>query len=561
MLAELIVHNLVIVEQALLQPGEGLVVISGETGAGKSLLLDAIDLVSGARVRPGLVGPWGDAATVCAVFQVAADRAARIADIGQIPVADGQVILRRRVTEGGRSQAWINDVPVTVGSLRAVADHLIDLHAQHEPIRLADPLVQMDLLDTFAGLLSTTQAYRAAHQAVQDATRLLADLDGGERQSIKEADFLAYQLRAFDELAPRRGELAELEQRHALLSGAGAWRDQAAHAVEVLSDSDQAVLTVLGRLQRKLQDAPEPRLRAAADSLAAALEQVRDAAAHVADAAESIATDPAALQVIEERLDRWNDLLRRHGPDEAALFAAWEEIARRQAELSGIGERREAAAEALRLGIAERTRLGQQLRQARSKAFVRLAQQVHEHLGELGMPKARIHLIEREGGEPTACGLVHQEIAVCTNPGQKPGSIRDVASGGEASRLMLAISAALSSVDHLPLMVFDEVDSGVGGRLGQVIGGKLAHLSVGRTVLAVTHTPHVAACGHRQYVVSKHQGDDRTVVQVEALTGARREAEIAEMLGGGAGAAAQARELLGQSAASVPRVQRKGAKK
>lgn len=550
MLAELSVHNLVIVQQALLQPGEGLLVISGETGAGKSLLLDAIDIVSGSRVRPGLVGHWSDAATVSAVFQIDGPRAARIAAEVQVPVEDGQVILRRRITAAGRSQAWINDVPVTAVLLRTAADLLIDLHAQHEPIRLADPAVQVELLDAYAGHPELARDYREVHLRVQHLARDLAAIDGGERESVKELDYLTFQLTTFDSLAPVRGELATLEQRHSLLSSAGSWRGHAAQASEQLADSDQAMITVLGRLLRRIDGAPEPRLAKAAIAISQALEQLRDAAAHCQEAAESIATDPAELARIEERIDRWNDLLRKHGPDEEAAFTAWEAIAGRVAGLNGLGERRTALVADLAQASAQRQALGQRLAESRSAAFAKLAEVVHGHLAELGMPKARIHLRDEPLAEPTAVGIRRQELLVRTNPGQEPGTIRDVASGGEAARLMLALSATLAAADHIPLMVFDEVDSGVGGRLGAVIGAKLARLATGRTVLVVTHTPQVAAFGLRHYAVRKHQGDDQTVVMVEQLAGAARQAELSDMLGGGAGAAAQAQELLSLAAQS-----------
>ena len=554
MLAELTVQNLIIVERALLHPGEGLVVISGETGAGKSLLLDAIDIVSGSRVRAGLVGRWSDAATVSAVFHVDAPRAARIAELTQIAMTDGQVILRRRITDNGRSQAWINDVPVTAGTLRLAADNLIDLHAQHEPIRLADPSVQMDLIDSFAGHADVLAAYRSAHALVVQATRDLSVIDSGERESVKEQDYLAFQAAAFEQLAPKRGEFADLEQRYALLSAAGTWRDQAAHATQILTDRDDAVVVTVNRLIRRLDGAPDPRLRASHEALTQALEHLRDAAAHAGEAAEAIAADPAELARVEERLDAWNDLLRKHGPDEAAAFAAWEGITTRLTELSGLANRRAHLVTQMASAQIQRAALGAQLAKSRRTAFVRLSKAVHELLGELGMPRASIQLAETFDGEhvPTIYGTVRQELQVCTNPGQKPGSIREIASGGEASRLMLALSAALATSDGIPLMVFDEVDSGVGGRLGAIIGAKLARLAQGRTVLVVTHTPQVAACGHRQYAVRKHQGADQTVVEVKEITSAEREAEISEMLGGGAAATVQARELLASARSINP---------
>ena len=544
MLAELTIQNLVIVEKALLQPGEGLVVISGETGAGKSLLLDAIDLVSGARARPGLVGRWGEAATVSAVFQIDSARAARIAAMAHVEVEDGQVIVRRRVAEGGRSQGWINDQAVTVSTLREVAGELIDLHAQHEPIRLAEPAVQLELLDAFGGHAEVVERYRTVHVQVTEHEGELAEIDGMGKDGAKEVDYLAFQLAAFDDLQPQPGELAKLEQRQALLSSAGTWRDLSAEAVQTLVDGDKALATQIGRLVRRLDGAPDPRLVQAGESLRVALEQIREAGSACSAAADAIESDPEALAAVEARLDRWNDLLRKHGPDEAALFATWEALSARLRALRTAGERREGVVKALFEACKQRLRVGAELATARRTAFERLALAVHEHLAELGMPKARLTLVESEIAVPTRHGTCQQAFQVCTNPGQQPGSIRDIASGGEASRLMLALSAALANSDQMPLLVFDEVDSGVGGRLGVAIGGKLARLATGRTVLAVTHTPQVAACGHRQYVVRKHQGEASTTVSVAPVAGDLRVAEIADMLGGGAAALSQSRSLL-----------------
>lgn len=546
MLVELSVRNLVIVEAAVLSPGEGFTAISGETGAGKSLLLDALDLVSGARAQAQVVGPWGDSASVAAVFEVEAGRAAAIAELCGVPAAEGgQVILRRRVAAAGRSQAWINDVPVSVTALRAAADRLIEYHAQHEPIRLADPAVQLDLLDRFAGLEARAAAYAAEHQRVLDLERDLAAIDSGERESLREADYLRFQLGEFEALAPRRGELAELEQRHRVLSSAGELRDLAAEAVAELADDDRAVSVRLGRLARRLEDAPDPRLAAAGGLCRQAAEAVRDAAAHCSEAGDSLRADPGELVRIGERIDAWHGLARKHGDGEEALFAAWERVSERLRSLEGLGERRAGLAADLERARVRRGQLGTALADDRSKGFARLAKAVHAHLAELGMPKARVEWRDEPLAEPGPLGLRRQEFLVRTNPGMPPGSIRDIVSGGEASRLMLALAAALGAADRVPVMVFDEVDSGVGGRLGAVIGAKLATLGAGRTVLAVTHTPQLAAMARCHYLVRKDQGERVTRVVVEALQGERRVHEIAEMLGGGAAALAQARALAG----------------
>lgn len=548
MLLELAVQNVVIVEQARLTPGAGLTVVSGETGAGKSLLLDALEMVCGGRCQAQLVGPWGDAATVTAVVQVG-DATAQAAEAAcGIPPQDGTYLLRRRLTAGGRSQAWINDTPVTVATLRALAAELIEVHAQHEALRLADPARQLAVLDAFAGLQAQATAYRAAHEHVVATAATLASLDGGERESVRELDYLRFQEREIDALAPVRGEFSALDQRHQLLSSASEWRATAAEAVVQLSEDDRSCERILARFARRLQEAPEPRFQEAARACAAALEQVRDAAAHCSDAGEALQADPGELATVEARLNAYQELFRKHGDGEEALLSAWQALRDRIAELSSVGERRAAAAAELAAARARREELGAALAQARTRAAQTLAKQVHAHLADLGMPKAVLSLRTEAQAEPTALGTMRQELVIATNPGLPAGPLGAIASGGEAARISLALAEALAARDQIPVLVFDEVDSGVGGRLGAIIGGKLASLGRDRTVLAVTHTPQLAAAAHRQYLVTKAISGKQTRTLVREVEGAARLKEISEMLGGGKAALDQARALLQEAA-------------
>lgn len=547
MLVELVVRNLVIVEEARLVPGAGLTVVSGETGAGKSLLLDALDLLCGGRPQGQVVGRWGEAATVSAVFAVEGVAAQAVEAATAIPAQDGSFILRRRLSAAGRSQAWINDTPVTIAALRAAADHLVEIHAQHEPLRIADPAVQLAWLDGHGGHGELAERYAQTHARVAAQTRALAELDGGERESVRELDYLRFQVREFEALQPAPGELARLEERHRLLSSAGEWRHLAAAATDELTDHDRSVVRVLGRLAKRLGEAPDPVLQAAGESCRVAAELVGEAGSACARAADALEADPAELARVDERLTMWHDLARKHGDGEDALLAAWERIAARVQALATIGERRATLAASLEEDRALRGHLGSELAQARTKGFKRLAKAVHGHLAELGMPKAVLSLAEHPG-EPTALGTVAQEFAVCTNPGLPAGSLRHIASGGELARIALGLTAALAAQDRIGLLVFDEVDSGVGGRLGTVIGGKLAHLAQGRTVLAITHTPQLAACAGRHYLVRKTQGEHETTVMVTPLAGDDRVRELADMLGGGSPAVTQAQALLAASA-------------
>jgi DNA repair protein RecN (Recombination protein N) len=543
MLRELSVSNLVIVERALLQPGQGLTAITGETGAGKSLLLDALDLIAGGRASAELVGPRGDACDVAADFAVDPARATLIEQASGIASCEGAFILRRRIRADGRSQAWINDTPVTVAALRAAAGQLVEIHAQDRARRLADPAEQLAALDTHGHLSAQAEVYAHAHRRVLDLEAAVRQLAEGDRGSARELDFLRFQRREFDALSPKPGEFSELEARHQLLSEAESWRNLCSEAVDALSDGERSATRLTGRLARKLAEAPSPALREAASQLQTATEMLQSAAAACGAAAESISADPGELATVSSRLDAYNELLRKHGSDEAALFAALAQIDERIAELDGLDDRRAALATELAQATAARDRLGVALAEARRRAFTPLAKDIHRHLADLGMPKAKVELHE-DAGPPTSHGSVDMQFHVRTNPGMPGGPLADIASGGETSRLLLALAAALASRSGTPLVVFDEVDAGVGGRLGAIIGGKLARLASHRSVVVVTHTPQVAAAAAQHYVVRKRQAAARTSVEVQLLADAARLGELADMLGGGAPATAQAKALL-----------------
>jgi DNA repair protein RecN (Recombination protein N) len=552
MLLELAVRNLVIVEAAALAPGRGLTALTGETGAGKSLVLDALALVGGARADAAMVGPAADAATVSAVFEVDAGRAAAIEAACGVAAVDHQIVLRRKLSNTGRSQAWINDEPVTVAALKAAAGQLMAVHAQHEPLRLADVARQMAMLDAFGGLDGATGAagrYAAAHAAWTTARDELARLTDAGTGSVKELEFLRFQLREFEALQPKPGELAELEARHRLLSEAGTWRDLASEAAAALGDGERSAARVLARFAKKLTGAPDARLAEAGALCQQAADAASDAAARAADAAESVDTDPAALAKVEERLNAWHDLARKHGGDEAVLLAAWSDIARRVDDLAHLDERRDAAAARVEATLAACRSAGAALAKARVATFAKLAAEVHRRLADLGLPKARLSLADEAQAQPTTLGTMRQEFLVTTNPGFPPAPLSAVASGGETSRIALALAATLAAQDAVPLLVFDEVDSGVGAKMAAAIGAALSELAHARTVLVVTHAPHLAACAGRQYVARKVQAKDRTRTTVEEVVGEARTAELAEMLGGGADALRQARSMTGGGAA------------
>lgn len=548
MLVELVVHNLVIVKQAHLAPGCGLTVISGETGAGKSLLLDALLILLGGRAGAKVVGPHGGEATVTGVFQPPPVIAAAIEQVAGVPAMDGAYILRRRLASSGRSQSWLNDVPVTVAALQQVAGLMVEIRAQHEPQQLAEVSRQLELLDAYAGIAEQAQGYRDIHDHCLKLGRELEEIETGERGSMRELEFLRFQSREIAALAPRAGELVELEQRFDALSGAEAWRAKAGEALDLISDGERSIRRVLGKIIRQLSDAPDERLRSAAEGCATAGEALATAESNCREVVDNLHSDPVELQRIQERRDAWYDLLRKHGDSEEALLAAWSAIDARIAAIEGLDVRRDSLRLELDVAITKRAELGADLAKARRLSFKELANGLARELTDLGMPKAKVTLAERPLETPGPYGSIHQEIMVATNPGLPPDRLGAVMSGGEASRLSLAFAIVLAQHDRIPVLVFDEVDSGVGGRLGIAIGEKLAALARERSVLVITHTPQVAALASRHYTVRKIQHDDATEVQVAEVTGKERLQEIAEMLGGGKAALGQAKALMGSQA-------------
>lgn len=546
MLVELDVRNVVIVAQATVRPGRGLCAVTGETGAGKSLLLDALELLLGGRGSPRLVGPHGDEAVVTGVFEVEATLLAPLRSELGLLAAGGQVVMRRRLSRAGRSQAWIDDQPVTIAALRSLGRHLVDVRVQHEHLRLLEVARQLELLDRYGGHQDLANDYRRMHQRVCELQSSCERIRSGESESLREADYLRFLLAEIDALAPRPGELDALRREQELLAGAQEWRALAGEGLACLGEDDQAVAVILARLGRRLEDCPDEELRQAGACCVQAQELVREAALACAAALDRLDVDPAALAQVEERLGSWHDLMRKHGGSEAGLLDAWQRMRARLVELDDLEGRQTRLEADLEQALADRLAIGRELVRHRDQAFARLATAWQRELGELGMPKVSLHLIERSG-PPGPTGIVQQEIHVTTNPGLPAGPLSEIASGGEAARLTLALAVVLADRDETPVMVFDEVDAGVGGRLGAVMGRKLAELARMRSVLVITHTPQLAAAAARHYVVSKRQRGKRTVAEVVELAAGLRVTELAEMLGGGTAAGQQARALLAEA--------------
>jgi DNA repair protein RecN (Recombination protein N) len=558
MLRSLTIRDVVLIERLELDAGAGLSVLTGETGAGKSILLDALGLALGGRAEQRLVRRGADKAVVAARFDAPGDAVSALLDEHGVDADDDELILRRVLSADGRSKAFINDQPVGVALLKAVGEALVEVHGQFENHRLMRPALHRPLLDGYGGLAderARTAETHAAWTAARDAVdRRAAELADAER--LRED--LSHAVDELSALDPQPGEDAALSDRRHLLMNAEKLAEALSEATGALSD---------GRgVEHQLQQAVRGLIRAAekgGDLLQPAIDalgRAQDAAAEAAQCLERVEAeldlDAGALDALEERLFAIRAAARKHGvpPDDlpdlrASLQTRLDDLEDGQA---GLEKLRRAEVEARR---AYET-AADALTARRTRAAEALDAAVNGELPPLKLDKAAFRTRVAADADPKAWGPDGRDTVtfeVATNPGAPFGPLGKIASGGEIARFMLALKAVLAASDSIPTLIFDEVDTGIGGAVAAAVGERLARLGAGAQVLVVTHSPQVAARGGVHYRVSKAAGhDDAVTTTVESLDGGPRTEEIARMLAGETvtdEARAAARALLGAEAA------------
>ncbi|HEV2622166.1 MAG TPA: DNA repair protein RecN [Frateuria sp.] len=536
MLTSLYVRHFAVVEEAEVTFGPGLTVVSGETGAGKSLLVDALMLLAGARADSGMVREGCDRAELAAEFDLSALPDARAWLEREELDDEGACQLRRVIRAEGSSRAWINGRPANASQLGELATLLVEIHGQHEHQALLSRNHQLALLDAFAGHEALAAQVRELATQWRELGARIRKLSGGENREQR-LELLRHETAELEKWALPPAELAELEASHKRLSNAGRLAEGAAGVVELLDgDSEFALRRALGRAHAELGKlaAIDPRLRAMLELLDDASIQLGEAADGLGRYAQDVDLDPERYTEVDNHLARLHELARRHRLPAAELHERW---ATRQAELAEL----EGAGGVLEKLASERVRLERdyaaaagELGQSRRDAAGRLSGEVSALMAELGMAGGRlvVEVEPAEGDEPDAQGRERCELLVSANPGQPPRALRKVASGGELARISLAIEVATLGKDSIGTMVFDEVDTGIGGAVAEVVGQKLRALGAERQVLCVTHLPQVAAQGHAHLRVSKHSEGDTTRTQIDKLDDPGRRDELARMLGG-----------------------------
>lgn len=550
MLRRLKVANFAVVERVELELPTGFVAFTGETGAGKSILLEALGFLLGARGSSSWLRTGADRLEVEGVFD-ASDLPLELRE--RYKVSGPTFAARRELDAAGKTRAMIHAQSAPVAALAALGDAFADFHGQHENQALMRPAVQLELLDRYAGLEPELEALGQAHGAWSSLSARLAASSMSDEERRRRVELLRFQLEEIDAAKPRIEEEAELEDRLPRLRNAERLRGFADQAYGLLYAEEDAALARLMKAERALGELAK--IDGAAGRLQGELEAARlaiDAVAHeVGDYRDHATADPAALDALLSRQEALSRLKKRHGPTLADVIAT---RARLAAELDGLENsdaRIEETKRELAAALSAMSALADKAHGLRVKAAKKLEAAVLKELKVLGMPHSRFSCsVEMEEGNWSRTGADAVEFLLTANPGEPLRAVKAAASGGELSRVMLALKTAFAKADRTPLLVFDEVDSGIGGEVATAVGEKLAILAKGRQVLCVTHLPQVACRAATHFHVSKEVVSGRTRVRLERLSGDRRLETVASMLGGRAATAASrkhAQELLENS--------------
>jgi DNA repair protein RecN (Recombination protein N) len=551
-LTELRIRNFAIIESLTLPLAPGFNVLTGETGAGKSIIVGALGLLLGERASAELIRTGADKAIVEGVFDVA-DKAEieHLLDERGIELEEGRVVLRREVAVAGRTRAWINDTTTTAAALAEIGRGLVNLHGQHEAQTLLDEESQRRILDAFGGATDQAAKVAGSYRALAEITREIETLASRRIEAERRADYLRHVVKEIEEARLREGEELTLEEEARRLENAEELRSSAAGMVSAIEGSDEAVLHALANVQRSLAhvqkiDSTASRLQELLDSAFYALEEL---SRQLSEYEESIDLDPARLVEVQRRRDLLFRLTKKYGPTVADALRVAREARDELSLVDGAGfdlktleSRREEAQ-------ARLTEDAKRLTTLRTTASERLSRAIDEVLPGLGMPEGHFTVNLRSRDPIHATGAEDVEYRVTLNVGHDARPLAKVASGGELSRIMLALKTILARLDRVPTLIFDEVDAGIGGRVGLQVGDTLRGVAQHHQVFAITHLPQIAARAHHHIVVTKGAREGVTAADISVVDGDSRVSEIARMLGGDAESdisRAHARELLGK---------------
>ncbi len=543
MLRLLRIRNFAIIDELELEFHGGLNAITGETGAGKSIILDAIGLILGNRANSDVIRAGSDEATVEALFDVGQNDVflRKLQSHGlDMSQADHEVVVKRTVHRSGKSKIFFNGELVTLSQLADLCENLVDLCSQHEHQSLAKPAFQLDLLDRYGGLLDRRRETREIFSALRSRESELAMLGGDERERARTEDFLRFQLTEIDEFNPQAGEEEALTIERRRLLNATQLMEAAAQTQSMLGGSDSSngddAQSLLGRASQRLAKAAQ--LDASLAQVVAAIERAAletgEAIAQLDTYASALEVDPARLELVEERLNRWSEIRKKYGSTLEEILALrakidndLNEVAHRQQKIAEI----EAKIASLR---AEYEKCARELSKKRKNVAKTLRESIQKEMRELMMPDVRfdIEFTDLPETQNSPDGLDRLQFLFSPNPGEDLKPVGKIASGGELSRVMLAIRRTIADRGGIGVYLFDEIDAGIGGQTASVVGRKLQSVAKFNQVICITHLPQVAAFAAAHYSVSKKVSAGRTASQISKLEGSKRVEELARMLGG-----------------------------
>jgi DNA repair protein RecN (Recombination protein N) len=534
MLLTLTIRDFVIVDRAELEFRRGFTVLTGETGAGKSILIDALAMVLGERGDPGVVRQGAERAEISAEFEIGAARDLRrwLADNDLTGDAD-TCLVRRVIDTGGRSRAFINGRGVTLAQLREAGEHLVDIHGQHEHQSLLRAATQRALLDAYGGLGEAAVAVGDAWRRWQELRQQLTAFETNAAAFAAEREQLEWQVRELDQLKFTAPEWQELQEEHARLAHAQSLLEGAQYAMDALSEDDNSAVSRLTAVQAKLERLIEydSRLKEVVEMLASAHAQAQEAVYLLCDYQQRLDLDPRRFAQVEQRLSAIHDSARKYRTKPDALPDTLARAQERLQQLSGSGDvetLRRHATEAHEAYLAE----ARKLTAGRRKAAKKLSEKVSDAMQTLALAGGSFEVALQPLAEGHASGLEQIEFLVSAHKGIAPRPLAKVASGGELSRISLAIQTVASEIAQVPTLIFDEVDAGIGGRVAEIVGRMLNRLGRSHQVMCITHLPQVAASADQQWQVSKSADGKKVLTHVAVLDDQQRVEEVARMLGG-----------------------------
>lgn len=536
MLSFIKIRHLALVEDVTWDLRAGLIGVTGETGAGKSIIVGALKLILGERADRSLIRNGQDTCTVEASFHLKDTRAvdAVLEEAGLEPCQDGELLIKRSISTSGANKQLVNCSPVTIQVLKALGEHLVDLHGPHDHQSLNSQDRQLEMVDKYTGSEETLHKYQAVWQQWRAAQSELEDLANSERSSSQQVDMLRFQAQEIAVAALKPGEEEEIEARHRIAANGARLAEVCAAITARLGEGEGGILDALREISRHIHELEkiDPGTTAMFEGFKSAQIELTELESSVQEYADDLETDPAELAQLDQRIHTIQTLKRKYGPTVAAILEFQQEAEQRLAKIENRGEELERLEKLVKDRRAEVEKLGKQLSKKRADAAPKLAKEVATHLADLGFKRSVFETHLSPLSEPARQGLEEVDFQFAPNPGEPLKPLRLTASSGEMSRVLLAVKSALAKQDAVPLLVFDEIDANVGGNIAEAVGHKMASLGSTHQVIAITHFPQVASLAASHFVVTKEIEGDRTKSHIREVADGERIEELARMLGG-----------------------------